>query len=98
MRIDAYTHFFPKKFFDKLNEVASDYKDMGKRVRSLPAPIADLEEGRPDSRLRQQVGDLRGVRLVRAVVEGQGNDSVRWCPRRGGTVPSSCEYGDIIVQ
>ena len=37
MRIDAYTHFFPKKFFDKLNEVASDYKDMGKRVRSLPA-------------------------------------------------------------
>ena len=37
MRIDAYTHFFPKKFFDKLNEVAGDYKDMGKRVRSLPA-------------------------------------------------------------
>ena len=28
---------FPKKFFDKLNEVAGDYKDMGKRVRSLPA-------------------------------------------------------------
>ena len=37
MRIDAYTHFFPKKFFEKLNEVAGDYKDMGKRVRSLPA-------------------------------------------------------------
>ena len=37
MRIDAYTHFFPQKFFDKLNEVAGDYKDMGKRVRSLPA-------------------------------------------------------------
>ena len=33
MRIDAYTHFFPKKFFDKLVEVAADYKDMGKRVR-----------------------------------------------------------------
>jgi uncharacterized protein len=37
MRIDAYTHFFPKKFFDKLNELAGDYKDMGKRIRSLPA-------------------------------------------------------------
>src|SRR5262250_1448119 len=37
MRIDAYTHFFPKKFFDKMQEVAGDYKDMGKRVRSLPA-------------------------------------------------------------
>jgi len=37
MRIDAYTHFFPKRFFDKLGEVAGEYKDMGKRVRSLPA-------------------------------------------------------------
>ena len=37
MRIDAYTHFFPQKFFVKLNEVAGDLKDMGKRVRSLPA-------------------------------------------------------------
>ena len=42
MRIDAYTHFFPKKFFDKLNEVAGDYKDMGKRMRSLPA-LYDLD-------------------------------------------------------
>jgi predicted TIM-barrel fold metal-dependent hydrolase len=42
MRVDAYTHFFPKKFFDKLNEVAGDYKDMGKRVRSLPA-LYDLD-------------------------------------------------------
>src|SRR4026207_1787992 len=42
MRIDAYTHFFPNKFFDKLNEVAGDAKDMGKRVRSLPA-LFDLD-------------------------------------------------------
>ena len=42
MRIDAYTHFFPKKFFDKMNEVAGDYKDMGKRVRALPA-LFDLD-------------------------------------------------------
>src|SRR5438093_3744333 len=42
MRIDAYTHFFPKKFFDKMQEVAGDYKDMGKRVRSLPA-LFDLD-------------------------------------------------------
>ena len=37
MRIDAYTHFFPKKFFDKMIEVAGEYKDMGKRVRAIPA-------------------------------------------------------------
>src|ERR1700736_1711561 len=42
MRVDAYTHFFPQKFFDKLNEVAGNYKDMGKRMRSLPA-LYDLD-------------------------------------------------------
>ena len=42
MRIDAYTHFFPKKFFDRLYDVAGQYKDMGKRVRSLPA-LYDLD-------------------------------------------------------
>src|SRR2546421_344128 len=42
MRIDAYTHFFPKRFFDKLIEIAGDYKDMGKRVRAIPA-LYDLD-------------------------------------------------------
>jgi aminocarboxymuconate-semialdehyde decarboxylase len=42
MRIDAYTHFFPKKFFDRLDDIATDYRDMGKRVRSLPA-LYDLD-------------------------------------------------------
>jgi predicted TIM-barrel fold metal-dependent hydrolase len=42
MRIDAYTHFFPKRFFDKLLEVAGEYKDMGKRVRAIPA-LHDLD-------------------------------------------------------
>ena len=37
MRIDAYTHFFPPRFFAMLDQVAADYKDMGKRVRSLPS-------------------------------------------------------------
>ena len=42
MRIDAYTHFFPKQFFDRMMDIAGDYKDMGKRVRSLPA-LFDLD-------------------------------------------------------
>ena len=36
MRIDAYTHFFPQRFFAKLLEIAADYKDMGKRVQLIP--------------------------------------------------------------
>ena len=43
MRIDAYTHFFPHRFFAKLLEVASDYKDMGKRVRLIPV-LHDLDQ------------------------------------------------------
>jgi aminocarboxymuconate-semialdehyde decarboxylase len=42
MRIDAYTHFFPKQFFERLLEIAGDYKDMGKRVRAIPA-LYDLD-------------------------------------------------------
>ncbi len=40
MRIDAYTHFFPAKYFEQL--VASKVPDIGKRVREVPA-IHDLE-------------------------------------------------------
>ena len=45
MRIDAYTHFFPKKFFDMLGDAAADYPDMGKRVRSLPLLGQTLTSG-----------------------------------------------------
>ena len=40
MRIDAYTHFFPAKYFKAL--VDSKVPDIGKRVREVPA-IHDLE-------------------------------------------------------
>ena len=40
MRIDAYTHFIPKKFFDKL--VESGAADIGKRMRGVPS-IYDLD-------------------------------------------------------
>src|SRR5262249_7009820 len=40
MRIDAYTHLVPEKFFNKI--VESGYADIGKRVREIPC-IHDLE-------------------------------------------------------
>ncbi len=40
MRIDAYTHFIPEKFFKKI--VESGHHDIGKRVREIPC-IHDLE-------------------------------------------------------
>ena len=42
MRLDAYTHFIPKPFVDKMSEVAGDHKDIGKRMRAVPA-IYDLD-------------------------------------------------------
>src|ERR1700683_4217999 len=42
MRVGAYTHFFPKRIHATLIAMPVDYKDMGKRVRSLPA-LYDLD-------------------------------------------------------
>jgi aminocarboxymuconate-semialdehyde decarboxylase len=42
MRIDAYTHFIPKKFIETSSKVAGDQKDIGKRMRGVPA-IHDLD-------------------------------------------------------
>ena len=41
--IDAFNHFFPKRFFDRLLDTPAGQKDMGKRVRGLPA-IYDLDD------------------------------------------------------
>lgn len=43
MRVDAFNHFFPKKYFEKFGELAGDLKDMAMRVRRIPA-IHDLDE------------------------------------------------------
>jgi aminocarboxymuconate-semialdehyde decarboxylase len=42
MRVDAYTHFIPKKFVETMEKVAGDHKDIGKRMRGIPA-IYDLD-------------------------------------------------------
>jgi predicted TIM-barrel fold metal-dependent hydrolase len=41
--IDAYNHFFPKRFFDLLSASPAGAKDMGKRVRGIPA-LFDIDE------------------------------------------------------
>jgi len=43
MRIDAFNHFFPKKYFDTYVDVGSDLKDMGKRVQNI-RNIMDLDQ------------------------------------------------------
>ena len=40
--IDAYNHFFPKRYYEALLETPGGSKDLGKRVRGIPA-LSDLD-------------------------------------------------------
>jgi aminocarboxymuconate-semialdehyde decarboxylase len=40
--IDAFNHFFPKRYYDELLQSPDAAKDIGKRVRSIPA-LSDLD-------------------------------------------------------
>jgi predicted TIM-barrel fold metal-dependent hydrolase len=42
LKIDLFNHFFPKRFWDEFLSFSSGLKDMGKRVKNIPA-IYDLE-------------------------------------------------------
>ena len=40
--IDAFNHFFPKRYYDALLETPAGSKDLGKRVRGIPA-LSDVD-------------------------------------------------------
>ena len=42
MKLDIFTHIFPKAYYDRMLEVAPNGKDMHKRVREIPS-IVDLD-------------------------------------------------------
>jgi predicted TIM-barrel fold metal-dependent hydrolase len=42
LKIDLFNHFFPKRFWDEFLSFSSGLKDMGKRVKNIPA-IFDLD-------------------------------------------------------
>ena len=45
MRIDAYTHFIPKRFFEAVDKMPGAGKDIGKRMRGVPC-LYDIDERR----------------------------------------------------
>src|SRR5262249_39053262 len=42
-KIDIFTHIYPVPFFEKLMQVAPNFKDVGKRSRGVPM-LVDLDE------------------------------------------------------
>jgi len=57
MRIDIFAHVFPQRAFDRFLQVASNLKDMGKRVRNLPM-LVDLDLR---FRVMDRFGDYRQI-------------------------------------
>ncbi len=43
LKVDAYNHIFPTKYWDAMIKAAGEHKDIGKRVRSVPM-LMDLDE------------------------------------------------------
>jgi uncharacterized protein len=41
-KLDAFNHFFPKAYYERMLDVAPTHKDMGKRIRNLPL-LHDLD-------------------------------------------------------
>ena len=64
--IDAFNHFFPKRYYDALLETPAGAKDLGKRVRGIPA-LSDI-----DLRLRivESVSRLYAGTFARPAADG----------------------------
>ncbi len=64
--IDAFNHFFPKRYYDALLETPAGAKDLGKRVRGIPA-LSDV-----DLRIahRRIVRRLRAASVPRPAADG----------------------------
>jgi aminocarboxymuconate-semialdehyde decarboxylase len=57
MKLDIFNHIFPRRFFDRMVEVAPRAADMHKRVRAIPC-IVDLDER---FRIMDKFGDYQQV-------------------------------------
>jgi predicted TIM-barrel fold metal-dependent hydrolase len=57
MKLDIFNHVFPKRYFERMLEVAPNGKDMHKRVRAIPS-IVDLDER---FRIMDRFGDYAQV-------------------------------------
>jgi hypothetical protein len=74
MKLDIFNHIFPKKFYQRMLEVAPNGTDIHKRVREIPS-IVDLDER---FRIMDRFDDY-----------AQGSASRRRRSRRSGRLPST---------
>ena len=77
MRIDAWTHFIPKPFADKMAEIAGNFADIGKRMREIPC-IHDLDERRRVVDMFPDYAQIlsHGMPPIENVVQGQQTEEL----------------------
>jgi aminocarboxymuconate-semialdehyde decarboxylase len=77
MRIDAWTHFIPKPFADKMAEIAGNFADIGKRMREIPC-IHDLDERRRVVDMFSDYAQIlsHGMPPIENVVQGQQTEEL----------------------
>ena len=76
MKIDAFTHIFPKPYWERMVRALPDGRDMHKRVRAIPS-IVDLEVR---FRIMDEFGDdYRQVLTIGSPpIEGPASTAA-WC-------------------
>ncbi len=73
MKLDIFNHIFPKAYYEKMVKVNPNFKDIGKRVRAVPA-LYDLDER---FRIMDQFDDYAQVICLAAPpIENLGNPDI----------------------
>src|ERR1044072_3105667 len=94
MRIDAYTHFFPAKYFQRLMD--SKVPDIGKRVREVPA-ISDVDVRR---KIVSSFPDYRPLISGAPTARGEAEEAARIAEegvkQRGDRYPD--EFAGFIAE
>ena len=77
MRIDAWTHFIPKPFADRMAQIAGNFADIGKRMREIPC-IHDLDERRRIVDMFPDYAQIlsHGMPPIENVVQGQQTEEL----------------------
>jgi aminocarboxymuconate-semialdehyde decarboxylase len=106
-KIDIFTHVYPRSFFDRLMQIAPDFKDVGKRSRGVPM-LVELDErfrvmdrfegyqqvlSLPTPPLEVMASPAQSMELARAANDGMA-DLVRQYPDRFVAFAASLPYND----
>ena len=107
-KIDIFTHIYPVAFYDKLMQVAPNFKDVGKRSRGVPM-LVDLDErfrvmdrfegyeqvlSLPTPPLEVMGTSAQALELARVANDGMA-ELVAKHPKRFPTFAASLPYGDV---